>query len=96
MDIFNKNLIAFQYVDTDNDISLLFESEKEVVSFFENPSKLLEILELEMDEDNGEYIDSFISIFATGETINAVRINLEYCGEKWIKRMAKGVVIRDR
>jgi hypothetical protein len=94
--IFNKKLIAFQSVDIENDIwcneALLFETEEEVNLFFKNPKKVVEILGLEVEEN--ESINDCIEIFMSGEIINAVKIYLEYCGEKWIKRMSKGFVIR--
>ena len=97
-ELFNKDLIAFQVIDNDNEIecneALLFENENEVNLFFTNPEKVIKVLELEIDEERGEMIDSFISIFANGKTINSVKINLQYCGEKWIKRMSKGVIIK--
>lgn len=97
--IYNKKLIAFQTVDIEGDIwcneALLFESEEEVKLFFENPEKVIKVLKLETTEEEGEMINNFVFIFSKGGIITAVRINLEYCGEKWIKRMEAGYIIKN-
>jgi len=98
-DLFNKELIAFQSVDKEGDIwcnvALLFESEQDVKDFFADPEKVIKVLDLELDRELGETIDTFMEVRTTKSgLVTSVRIQLEYCGTKHIARMQKGFLIK--
>ena len=96
-----KKMIAFQTVDSENDIwcntALLFETEDKAIEFFNNPKLVFEILEIELNDEELEYGIELEKLY-TGEdtTVMPYRIsfNCEYAGEVVILNMKRGFVIK--
>lgn len=89
--------IAFQTVDKEGDIwcntAFIFDNEEQVRDFFADPKRVIDLLGYEINEDAGESYDTCMNVIPDSVCIKAACIELEYCGEVWIKRMNGGFVI---